>query len=52
MSGLNSYEEKREHSRYSVRLPLDYWETLDVIQAGLVANISERGLLFHSVKGT
>ena len=50
MSGSNSYEERREYPRYSVRMPLDYWETLDVIQgAGLVANISESGLLFLSV---
>ena len=49
MPGLNFYEERREHSRYSVRLPLDFWQTSDVIQSGLVANISERGLLFHSV---
>ncbi len=44
-----SLKEKREHPRYLARLPLDYWETSDVLLGGLVANISERGLLFHSV---
>lgn len=49
MSEPNSYEERRDHPRHSVRLPLDYGETLDLVQGGLVANVSERGLLFHSV---
>jgi PilZ domain len=46
---LNSYEEKRQHPRFSVKLALDYWQTPDLIQGGLVANISETGLLIHSV---
>ncbi len=46
---LSSYEERRQHPRFSVKLPLDYWETPEVIQGGLVANISETGLLMHSV---
>jgi c-di-GMP-binding flagellar brake protein YcgR len=46
---LNSYKEKRQHPRFSVKLPLDYWQTPEVIQGGLVANISETGLLMHSV---
>jgi c-di-GMP-binding flagellar brake protein YcgR len=45
----NSYEERRQHLRFSVKLPLDYWQTPDLIQGGLVANISETGLLIHSV---
>lgn len=49
MPELNSYEERREQPRYLDRLPLDYWETLDLVQGGLLANISDRGLLFHSV---
>jgi hypothetical protein len=47
--GLSSHEERRQHPRFSVELPLDYWQTLDVIQGGLVANISEAGLLINSV---
>jgi c-di-GMP-binding flagellar brake protein YcgR len=46
---LNSYEERRRHPRFSVKLPLDYWQTPEVIQGGLIANISETGLLIHSV---
>ena len=46
---LNSHEEKRRHPRFSVKLALDYWQTPDLIQGGLVANISETGLLMHSV---
>ena len=46
---LDSYEEKRQHRRFSVKLALDYWQTPDLIQGGLVANISETGLLIHSV---
>jgi hypothetical protein len=47
--GLSSHEERRQHPRFSVKLPLDYWQTPEVIQGGLVANISETGLLIHSV---
>ena len=46
---LNSYQERRQHPRFSVKLPLDYWQTPEVIQGGLVANISETGLLIYSV---
>jgi len=46
---LNSYEERRQRPRFSVKLALDYWQTPDLIQGGLVANISETGLLIHSV---
>jgi hypothetical protein len=46
---LNSYKEKRRHPRFSVKLALDYWQTPDLIQGGLVANISETGLLIHCV---
>jgi hypothetical protein len=46
---LNSYQERRQHPRFSVKLPLDYWQTPEVIQGGLVANISETGLLIHCV---
>jgi hypothetical protein len=41
---LNSHEERRQHPRFSVKLALDYWQTPDLIQGGLVANISEIGI--------
>ncbi len=46
---LSSHEERRQHPRFPVKLPLDYWQTAEVIQGGLVENISEVGLLMHSV---
>jgi len=46
---LSSYGERRQHPRFSVNLPLDYWRTPEVIKGGLVANISEAGLLMYSV---
>jgi hypothetical protein len=46
---LSFHEERRQHPRFSVKLPLDYWETPEIIRGGLVGNISETGLLMHSV---
>ena len=46
---LGSYEERMQPHRVSVRLPLDYWQTPEVIQGGLVANVSETSLLMYSV---
>ncbi len=46
---LSPNEERRQHPRYLVKLPLDYWQTPEVINAGLIANISETGLLIYSV---
>ncbi len=46
---LSSHEEKRQHPRFPVKLPLDYWETPEVVKAGFVGNISETGLLMYSV---
>jgi hypothetical protein len=46
---LSSYEEKRQHPRIAVKLPVDYWQTPEVIQGGLAANISKKGLLMYSV---
>ncbi len=50
MEWLSSDEEKRQHPRFPVRLPLDYWETPDVLTGGLVADVSEAGLRIHSVR--
>ena len=47
--GLSSYGEKRKVPRFPVRLPIDYWETPNIVQAGLVAEISETGLRIHSI---
>ena len=49
MEWVNSYGERRQDPRFSVKLPLDYWETPDVLKGGLVADISESGLRMHSV---
>ena len=49
MVGPNSYKEKRRHPRFLVKLPLDYWETPDVVQGGYVADISKAALCIHSI---
>jgi hypothetical protein len=49
MEGLNSYGERRQRRRFSVKLPLDYWETPDVLRGGLLGDISAAGLRIHSV---
>ena len=41
--------ERRQHPRFTVKLPLDYWEAPDVLSGGLVADMSEAGLCIHSV---
>ena len=45
----NSFIERRQHPRYSVKLPIDLWQTPDVIQAGVVTDMSEAGLGFRSI---
>jgi len=42
--------ERRKRSRHSITLPLEYWETDDSSYGGLVSNVSESGLLIHSVR--
>ena len=49
MEGLNSYKERRQHPRFPVKLPLDYWEAPEVVRGGTVADISATGLRIHSV---
>jgi len=41
---LSSCVERRQHPRYSVKLPLDFWRTPDVVQGGVVTDMSEVGL--------
>jgi hypothetical protein len=45
---LSSFMERRRHPRYSVRLPIDLWQTPDVILAGVATDMSEAGLGFRS----
>jgi hypothetical protein len=42
--------DKRKHPRFSIRLPLQYWETHDSSKGGLVGNVSETGLLIYSIE--
>ena len=45
---LSSFVERRQHPRYSVKLPLDLWQTPDVVLGGVVTDMSEVGLGFRS----
>ena len=47
--GLSSHEERRQHPRFSVKLPLDFWQTPDVVQRGVVTDMSEIGLGSRSI---
>jgi len=46
---LSSFVERRQHPRYSVKLPLDLWQTPDVVQRGVVTDMSEIGLGIRSI---
>jgi len=46
---LSSYEERRQHPRYSVKLPLDLWQTPDLVLGGVVTDMSEVGLGLRSI---
>ena len=43
-----SFVERRQHPQYSVRLPIDLWQTPDVVLGGVVTDMSEAGLGFRS----
>jgi len=45
----NSFMERRQHPRYSAKLPIDLWQTPHVVQAGVVTDMSEIGLGFRSI---
>jgi len=47
--GLNSFVERRQHPRYSVTLPIDFWQTPDVVLGGGVTDMSEVGLGIRSI---
>ena len=44
------FEERRKYPRYSIRLPLEYWQTDDACRGGMVENLSEEGMLIHSIQ--
>ena len=46
---LSSFVERRQHPRYSVKLPLDLWQTPDLV---LGAYSAESGRLFRSKAAT
>ncbi len=46
---FSSHDERRQHPRYSVKVPIDLWRTPDVVVGGLVTDMSEAGLGFSSV---
>jgi hypothetical protein len=47
--GLSSYEERRQDPWYSVKLPLDLWQTPEVVLGGVVTDMNEVGLGFRSI---
>jgi hypothetical protein len=51
MQGSNHIKEKRKHPRVNMDLPLEY-RVLDTphLHGAMVVNVSESGLLVHSVK--
>ena len=46
---LSSHGERRQHPRYPVKLPLDLWQTPDLVLGGVVTDMSEVGLGFQSI---
>ena len=46
---LNSFVERRQRPRYSVKLPIDLWQTPDAVQGGVVTDMSEIGLGLRSI---
>ncbi len=49
MKRLTDMKEKRRYPRYSIELPLEYWETDNSRYGGLVGNVSEIGLLLYCI---
>ncbi len=50
MEDRNYPTERRKCRRVPINLPYEYWETCDTSHGGLVENISETGLLIHSIE--
>ena len=45
---LSSLAERMQHPRYSVKLPIDLWQTPDLVLGGVVTDMSEVGLGLRS----
>ncbi len=50
MDSIASSEERRKYPRYSIELPLEYWQTDDALHGGMVGNLSDGGLLIYSAR--
>ena len=50
MNSRDFFVERRKHPRYSIQLPLEYWQTDGACCGGLVGNLSEGGLLIRSLR--
>ncbi len=49
VSRLAGQHEKRKAPRYTIELPTEYWEADNACRAGLVCNVSKKGLCIYSV---
>ena len=49
MKNPEGLTERRRYPRFSIKSPLEYWETEDSCCGGLVGNVSEKGLLIYSI---
>ncbi len=50
MGDRNYPTERRKCRRVPINLPYEYWESCDTSHGGLVENLSETGLLIHSIE--
>ncbi len=50
MHSLKDMKEKRKHTRNSITLILEYWDTYGSLHGGLVGNVSKTGLLIYSLQ--
>ena len=50
MEGSGTLKERRRSPRRAMRLLLEYWETYNSCQGGVVGNLSETGVLIHSTE--
>ena len=44
------FEGRRKHPRYSIQLPLEYWQSDNARRGGVAGNLSEEGLLIYSIQ--
>ena len=50
MKSQEDHKDRREASQIPPKSPLEYWETEDCSQGGLVGNLSERGMIIYSIQ--